>query len=124
MFSTSVERPAASGLLSCWAAGGRVAGLLAASLALNAYLLLGNEQPLALATASASAITCESPSLCTCEGKPLGPDVKGDVNMFYYPWFNYSLASVFDTRAYLGGEVVPLSQFRGKAVMIANTASN
>uniref|UniRef100_A0A7S4I832 Uncharacterized protein n=1 Tax=Prymnesium polylepis TaxID=72548 RepID=A0A7S4I832_9EUKA len=124
MFSTPVERPAASGLLACWPpAGGRVAGLLAASLALNAYLLLGNE-PMALASASASAITCESPRLCTCEGKPLGPDVKGDVNMFYYPWFNYSLASVFDTRAYLGGEVVPLSQFRAKAVMVANTASN
>jgi len=111
---------------------------LAGSLALNVLLLSGGATSIVISEKTAGSaprlwsdlvqftppISCKLPNFCTCEAKPLGSDTY-DLLSKYYPWGNATLASVFDTRAYLSGAVVPLSRFRGaKVTMVANTASN
>ena len=58
---------------------------------------------------------------CTVDGRPLGP---GTDLPTYYPYGNASLASVYDTHAFLRDQLVPLSSYKAKALMIGNTASN
>jgi len=60
---------------------------------------------------------------CMCDGRPLGAGTAKDMSA-YYPFGNESLASIYDTEAYLHDALVPLSQFRAKAILIGNTASN
>ena len=68
-------------------------------------------------------------SACQCHqdgdpiARPLGP-MTGGFTTKYYPYANASLASVWDARAYLHGKLVSLSEFRSKAAIVINTASN
>ena len=41
-----------------------------------------------------------------------------------YPYGNASLASIYDTQAFLKNKLLPLSFFKAKTILIANTASN
>ena len=60
---------------------------------------------------------------CECDGKPLGAGTAGKMSQLY-PYGNASLATIYDTQAYMHDKLVPLSQFKAKAILIGNTASN
>ena len=60
---------------------------------------------------------------CECDGKPLGAGTAGKMSQ-YYPYGNTSLATIYDTQAYMNDKLIPLSQFKAKAILIGNTASN
>jgi glutathione peroxidase len=60
---------------------------------------------------------------CECDGKPLGAGTAGKLSQFY-PYGNNSLASIYDTQAYMKDKLIPLSQYKAKAILIGNTASN
>ena len=99
-----------------------------ASVLANAYLLLDRSQPAsATATCAAGApMACTGEGVaqrCTCDGRPLGAGQAGALVQFY-PYGNKSLASIYDTQAFLKDALVPLSKFRAKAILIGNTASN
>ena len=62
-------------------------------------------------------------SACTCANVPLGPMTNEAIST-YYPYENASLASVWDTNAFLHGKLIDLSKFKTKVAMVINTASN
>ena len=69
-------------------------------------------------------LSCSSARACTCQGLPLGPDTTKTLSM-NYPYANASLASVFDSQAWVRDQLVSLRQFsQAKVTMVANTASN
>jgi hypothetical protein len=74
---------------------------------------------------SGAAIQCEKlPSYkCTCDGRPLGTGTANRVS-FNYPYGNRSLDSIYDTQGFLAGKLLPLSDFKAKAILVGNTASN
>ena len=60
---------------------------------------------------------------CECDGRPLGAGTS-KIMPNYYPYGNSSLATIYDTQAFMKDELLPLSQFKAKAILIGNTASN
>ena len=111
--------------------------LLGAGVAATAFsvgLYVGNHRAAPAAGAVVQMAGCSAAVLkchdlaggkisCVCDGRPLGAGTAHDVST-YYPYGNNSLASIYDTEAYMHDALVPLTRFRSKAILIGNTASN
>ena len=102
------------------------------SLLTNAYFLLPKlpaAETTTIATAATAAcssgadLQCDGNLHCSCDGRPLGAGTAGSLSE-NYPFGNKSLASIYDTGAFLMDKLLPLSQFKAKAILIGNTASN
>ena len=65
-------------------------------------------------------VTCDpgEPGKCMCGGKPIGPKTWSPPS-----WLKSNHTSIYDTSAYMNGELKSLSVYKAKASMLVNVAS-